>query len=459
MIKFPNNPINIKIFNRIISFFGIDKAIFYTIIGAIWSSIAGLVTVVFIVNFLSLTEQGYWYTFLSLGALATFAELGFTTIITQFISHEYAHLEEKNGKLIGGNKSIDRTFSLVKFSFKFYLIVTLLAFLLLTIIGIIFLKNITDNFQIISIWILYSFTGAFLLVVSLFGAILKGFNRVKTVQLIITLASVVSNISIWISLFLGLSLWSLAIGGLVNIIFSLIMYVFSSSNLFKQILRTKVIGHYNWLSETIPLQWRYAISWASGYFIFQFITPIAFLYVGAAEAGQLGLSLVIARFIQTMANSWGITKLPQLNILVAQKNRFKLNKLFFRIQWQSLLVFTIGSVILMLVMAIIFPIINWNTRILPMANNIILFIAEGVNLIIINWAFYLRSHKQEPYMRISALNALLTALGIWASYYLFSSTFIALCSFLLAQLIILIPARRIFILKRKEYENGEIGYK
>ena len=61
-------------------------------------------------------------------------------------------------------------------------------------------------------------------------------------------------------------------------------------------------------------------------------------------------------------------------------------------------------------------------------------------------------------MRISFLSAILTVVAVWASFYLFSSTFYALCGYLVAQLIILIPARRILIRKRKEYEDGKIGY-
>lgn len=457
-MKFSDNILRIPGVTQIISTLGIDKAIFYTILGVLWSSIAGILSIFFIVNYLTLAEQGYWYTFLSLGALATFAELGFTTIITQFISHEYAHLEEKNEKLKGDNDRLDRTISLVKFSFKFYLIITLIAFLILSTIGVIFLKSFTNNYQLLLAWVLYSFTGAFLLLVSLFGAVLKGFNKVKDVQKIVTLAGFASTVSIWIALFAGLNLWSLVLSGFVNIAFSILLYTSSSKRLLDQIIHKKIKGHYNWLKETISLQWRYAISWASGYFIFQFIVPVSMFYAGAPTAGELGLSLVMVRAVQSMAGSWGMTKVPQLNIYVAQKKRRNLDELFKTIQWQSLSVYTLGSLALILIMIFIFPIINWNTRILPIEDNVVLFIAEGVNLIIFNWAFFLRSHKQEPYVKISFLSALLTAFGVWASYYLFSSTFLALCSFLVAQLIILIPAKRILESKRKEYENGKIGY-
>jgi len=356
-LSFLDNLKSIKLFKHVLFVSGMDKPTFYTILTVIWASIAGVLTIVFIIDFLSLSDQGYWYTFLSLGALATFAELGFTTIITQFISHEYAHLEERNGKLMGDVNRIDRTVSLVKFSFKFYLIVTLSAFIILSIVGVIFLMHTTNNMYLLLAWVFYSFTGAFMLLVSLFGSVLRGFNKVKIAQQIILIASIVSNISIWIALYLGLNLWALGIGGIINVILSLFLLFFSKKSIWSQIYFSKVKKQHNWLKETLPLQWRYAISWASGYFIFQFIVPVALIYAGADVAGKLGLSLVIARAVQTLANSWGSTKIPQFNMFVSQKKRKNLDTLLATIQKQSLLVFTAGSILLLLLLIFIFPII------------------------------------------------------------------------------------------------------
>lgn len=430
---------------------GIDKPVFYTVLSVFWGTLAGILSIFFIVDFLSLNDQGYWYTFLSLGALATFAELGFTTIITQFISHEYAYLEEKNGKLSGDINRINRTISLVRFSFKFYLFVTVLAFSILSFIGVIFLMHTTRDTSLLIAWIFYSFTGASLLLVSLFGAVLRGFNKVVDTQKIILVTSVVSNLSIWITLYMGYNLWALGIGGAVNIVLSLYLFFMSSPSLWSQLLRTKVKEKHNWFKETIPLQWRYAISWASGYFIFQFIVPVALIYAGADVAGKLGLSLVMARAVQTLANSWGTTKIPQFNMLVEQKNRKTLDKLLSTIQKQSLLVFIMGSMILLLILIFIFPILHWNTRVLPTYEIAIILIGEGGNLVVFNWAYYLRSHKQEPYMRISAISALGIGIGVWASFYLYTSSLIALSSYCIVVLIMMIPAWRIFVKKSKEY--------
>ena len=280
-MSFLDNLKDIKLLKRLMSVSGIDKPVFYTILTVFWASIAGVLTIVFIVDFLSLTDQGYWYTFLSLGALAIFAELGFTTIITQFISHENAHLDEINGKLTGDDNRIDRTVSLVKFSFKFYLIITLIAFIILSIVGVLVLKSTTNNVNLFVAWIFYSFTGAFMLLVSLFGSVLRGFDKVRVAQKIIFLASFTSNIAIWMALYFGFNLWALGIGGTVNIILSFYLFFSSEKSLWSQISHYKVKKQHQWFKKTLPLQWRYAVSWASGYFIFQFIVPVAMIYAGA----------------------------------------------------------------------------------------------------------------------------------------------------------------------------------
>jgi len=282
---------------------------------------------------------------------------------------------------------------------------------------------------------------------------LKGLDKVEVVQKIMTIVSVLSNIVIWVSLYKGLSLWALIVGGFINIILSMSMFYLSSPLIWKQIFIYNVTEKYHWLKETLPLQWRYAISWVSGYFIFQFMVPVALIYAGADVAGKLGLSLVVARAVQSIANSWGMTKIPKLNILVAQKNRFDLDKLLKITQKQSLIAFIIGSFLITLILLYIFPLINWEYRILPTYEIVIILIGEGANLIVFNWAYYLRSHKEEPYMRISVISALGTGLGVFFSFYIFSSTLIALCIYSTVALIMLFPAWRIFVKKRIEYDK------
>ena len=57
-------------------------------------------------------------------------------------------------------------------------------------------------------------------------------------------------------------------------------------------------------------------------------------------------------------------------------------------------------------------------------------------------------------MRISAISALGIGLGVWASFYIYTSSFIALSSYCTVVLVMLIPAWRIFVKKSKEYNKS-----
>jgi hypothetical protein len=71
---------------------GLDRAVIFTALARGWSSAAGLVTVILIAHFLSVAEQGYYYTFGSLVALKIVFERGFSFNVLQVGSHARAYL-------------------------------------------------------------------------------------------------------------------------------------------------------------------------------------------------------------------------------------------------------------------------------------------------------------------------------------------------------------------------------
>src|SRR5580692_5350773 len=82
---------------------GIDRAIVFTVLARIWSSSAGLITVLLIARFLTRAEQGYYYTFSSLVALQIVFELGFSFVILQMASHERVYLTISSNLDISGD--------------------------------------------------------------------------------------------------------------------------------------------------------------------------------------------------------------------------------------------------------------------------------------------------------------------------------------------------------------------
>jgi len=71
---------------------GLDRSIAFTVAARLCQIAGSAGTVLLIVRFLSPLEQGYYYTLLSLMALQTVFELGFSFVILQLAAHESALL-------------------------------------------------------------------------------------------------------------------------------------------------------------------------------------------------------------------------------------------------------------------------------------------------------------------------------------------------------------------------------
>ena len=138
--------------------------------------IRGPVSIVFIIQFLTPEQQGLWVTFLSLSALTIFAELGFTTIITQFVSHEYAKLAIENGVIVGDPHYRGRLFGLIQYALKLYIIVVPIAMVILGVVGYFFFMD--QSSEVVTAWILFSVISGLNLFISLLQSIYQGFDKV-----------------------------------------------------------------------------------------------------------------------------------------------------------------------------------------------------------------------------------------------------------------------------------------
>jgi len=254
------------ILNQIIKKLEIDNALLWVLINKFWSVAKGPISLFFIISYLSPEDQGLWYTFLSLGALTVFAEMGFTSIITQFVSHEYTHLNEINGFLKGNTQSRDKLVSLVRYALKFYLILIPLAIVLLYFVGKYFLTDASS--EVFLLWMVFSVAGGIQLLVSLLQSIVEGFDKVALVQKNIFVGSLVLPIVNWTLLYFNFGLSTLVVSNIVSIVLMLSLFYFRTKKLFFQITRHTIVTKYKWFNEIVKLQWKYAVSWMAGYFIF-----------------------------------------------------------------------------------------------------------------------------------------------------------------------------------------------
>jgi O-antigen/teichoic acid export membrane protein len=442
-------------------FIGMDGAIAYGSSARVFQAFAGVVTVFLISAFLTGIEQGYYFTFHSLLAVQTFFELGFTNIITQFVSHEAAYIQIKGDSEIGGESyNISRLSSLMHFCIKWYMVASLLFFLILFVVGFLFFKNAgDDNVVWQSPWIILSIATAIKLFQSPFSAILMGLDKVKDINKIIFYQQVLSPLFMWLSLVLGWGLYVVGISSLVSVL--VWFYIIWRSKLYKvlySIYLKTITNTVSYFKEIFPYQWRIALSSLSGFFIFHFLTPILFKYQGATVAGQVGMSISIISAIQAFSMTWLNTKVPTYSKLIALKDYAQLDKLFNVTMKQMV---TICSVIMILAYLALNMISWWGLEIngsllgeryltgLPLAILMVGYITDQFSF---SWATYLRCHKKEPFLVNSVVvgAACLLVIFIFSKY---SSIFITLFAYSLVRVLGLPWGYAIFITKKKEWHQ------
>ena len=391
----------------------LDEDILKTLFFRGWGLIAGAVTIVLLPLFISPVEQGYYFTFGSVLACQVFFELGLSQVITRIVSHETAFLsEDSKGSLIGEVMHLDRLSSLSKVVNLWYRNAAILFIIIGGISGAMFIgeKNELPLGRWLFIWAILIFFTGLNLWLSPRLAFIEGHGKVAVVARLRLIQSMMGYSVLWLAMVCGGGLWVIVILPICNGIYTY-HWLNSSRNTF-QILFERSVNkkrQINWSKEIFPLQWRFAVSWLSGYFIFNLFTPITFNRFGAIESGKLGLALTIFAAISVIGMSWVNAKSPKLSAHISRGERSKLNHLFKSIVIRS----TILVAFLSLLFVILVWILNylnhpWANRILPPYILLVVAVINVINTAINAMAIYMRAHREEPMLIQSVTMALLT---------------------------------------------------
>ncbi len=394
-----------------------DRAVSYAIMTRAWAFVAGPVSALLIATRFTPTLQGFYYTFGSILALQTFAELGIGVAITQFASHEWAHLSVgKDGRIEGSPDSLSRLASLAQIAVKWYAIIAVLVVVGLSLGGYaFFLKSPTAGVRWTFPWIsLCILTGFNLLTVAIW-ALLEGCNQVSNVYYYRLFQGLLSSAVVWTAILLHAGLWTASFMTLANLIYAGVFLRRNYWEFFKTLLKTHANGpKVSWKSDILPFQWRIALSWACGYFIFSLFTPVLFHYHGPVIAGQMGMTWSLVSVLSSVGAAWVSPRIPQFGILIAQKRYRELDRLFWRLTVIVTAVVSLGGACLWLLVVILnryqFALAK---RVLPPLPTALFLLATIIYTASGTMSAYLRAHKKEPLVLISVFLAILVGLSTW----------------------------------------------
>jgi hypothetical protein len=399
------------LFSHVKHILGLDRAIGFTVLARGWSTLAGVVTVLLIARFLTPAEQGYYYTFSSLVALQIVFELGFSFVILQTASHERAHLAISSTYEITGDPIAHaRLASVIQKAVRWYSVAAILMAATLVPAGFWFFTTHQHAGQPLFWRIPWCFAALAATLNFQLDPILsffEGCGFVANVAGVRFAQAIAGSLFAWTALatHFGLFAPSMIMGGTA---LTSIVWLFGRRRFLLGLLTYRPgPNRIHWRVEVWPFQWRIAISWMCGYFIFQIFNPVLFAFKGPIAAGQMGMSLNVTAALQGVAVSWINTKSAPFGAMVARKEYAKLDHIFFRTLRQSIVVHMIGA------LAVWFSIIYINHAQIPLSQRLLspvpfafLLAATNINIAVFAEALYLRAHKREKFL----LNSIFTAL-------------------------------------------------
>ena len=418
--------------------FEIDRAVFFGLLSRTWGLAAGGITALLIATYFSPELQGYYYTFTTILALQVFVELGLGTVAVQFASHEWSKLNlDGSGHIVGDGDSLSRLSSIAKAITTWFLFGGVLVAIGLGAAGYVFFSSSPDhNINWVSPWLLLcAVTGLTIWFVPTWS-LLEGCNQVARLYTFRFFQGLLVSAAVWIAILSGAGLWTASISGIAVLFSSIVFLKRSYWIFFKSLLLVKHDGpQINWRADMLPMHWRIAITWMSGYLYFSLFTPVLFIYHGPVTAGQMGMTWVIVGLVGNISISWLSPRVPQFGMLIAQKRFGDLDQLFWKItRIVTLVTFLIAVSIwggVCLLNVIDHPIAtHLASRLLPPVPTGFFLLGQLLLVISAPFSIYLRAHKEEPIMVVSVTAAIFIALSTLILGKYFSATGVSIGYFL-----------------------------
>jgi len=171
-----------------------------------------------------------------------------------------------------------------------------------------------------------------------------------------------------------------------------------------------------WSEEVWPFQWKIGLSYLSGFFVFFSFSPIVLSEQGAVNAGRIGLSVGLMNMLLAVTTVWPQSQAARYGHLLGTGDVAGLHRHFLRVSIRSTIACIVGVIALSSGLAV------WSALGLPFAeryaepaSSAILLATATVHHVVICFAVLLRAERREPFLLVSVVGGVVSALGIWLS--------------------------------------------
>jgi hypothetical protein len=404
---------------------GVDRVFAVNLATRLWMLLFGPIVLGVIIHKLSIAEQGFYYTFLSLIGLSVFLDMGFTRAVQVFTSHEFASLNLLRGKPMEGSAvHRQRMADFGKAILLVHLILAVVAGVIIALVGeFMFRREANAAVAWHGPWWSLSFAAAASFVTVPMSTMLEAAGHVPQMAWAKFARQVTTNLILVGALWSGQGLSASAISAWVGFALMMVLMVFPYAPFWRQLLDGRAREGFKLLRELAVYQVRIAVSWAAGYFIFSIMTPIAFYALGAEDAARMGLTWQVMGLVSSIAFSVIQTKTPTLGTLVGQGRSDEALSINQRATRGALFIAAAGYLAILFGLGVIreFPNLGWPalltkgaSRMLPLVPIALLALAELGKLQMLGVFSFVRTLKVEPFTTMLVTLAVAVPLACWA---------------------------------------------
>lgn len=403
---------------------GVDRVFAVNFATRAWMLAFGPVVLGVIILKLSAAEQGFYYTFLSLIGMSVFLDMGFTRAVQVFTSHEFAALNLPRGKPMEGSAvHRQRMADFGKAILVTHLALALVAGVVIGLIGeFMFRREANDAIAWHGPWWSLSFAAAASFVTVPMSTMLEAAGHVPHMAWVKFIRQVVTNLTIVAALWYGMGLSAMALSAWIGFAAVMVLTIVPYKSFWRQLMSGRLSEGFKLLRQLASYQVRIAVSWAAGYFIYSAMTPIAFMTLGAKDAGRVGLTWQVLGIVGTIAFSVIQAKTPSLGTLVRQGRIADALDINRRATRGAIFVGAVGYAIIILSLSLVreLPSFPWpalvlagSDRMLPVLAIILLAIADIGKFQMLGVFSFVRSLKVEPFTPMLVVLAVLVPTACW----------------------------------------------
>jgi hypothetical protein len=391
-----------------------------------WGIASGSLLIVAAPYFLSRIELGVFYSFGSLLALQIFFDLGLSYVVMQVAAADFAHVDRDGEGRVQNCEAAHRLAALVRLLRKWYGGAALLFFLSAATAGWLFFsssKALTISWQ--GPWVCLCAVAAINLYLSPFLSIDEASGQVHLIARLRLVSNMLGTALFLGGMASGLHLWAVPLN-LLPLALGAIWWLTSRrsnalvlTRLIQNEPQASIAAHKRWREDILPFQWRLSLSWISGYFIYQLITPTVFKVVGPEQAGRFGLGLAICNSLLGLGAAWMNAIAPSLVHAIERKDWFTLNQMMDKHMLRSTLLLTVPLSIAIAAPTLAGEALPKVAERLPTTLDMTLLAASAMaNHLVYAMATWLRAFRIERLLAPSLASAGLTvALMVWASHH------------------------------------------